>query len=133
VLAEEKVFATSEILERIRDERVTKAGGVNFYTSLRMKFTFYAEDGSFVESVTEGEAMDSGDKSTNKAMSVAYKYALMQIFCIPTEDEKDTEVASPEVLPKTATPPEKLSVKEEPKTVIPPKEEAPKINESHAA
>jgi hypothetical protein len=37
----------------------------------------------------------------NKAMSVAYKYALMQIFCIPTEEEKDTEFNSPEVVAKT--------------------------------
>jgi hypothetical protein len=44
--------------------------------------------------------MDSGDKASNKAMSVAYKYAFMQIFCIPTEEEKDTEYKSPEVKPK---------------------------------
>lgn len=30
--------------------------------------------------------MDSGDKATNKAMSIAYKYAAFQAFCIPTED-----------------------------------------------
>ncbi len=40
---------------------------------------------------TYGEAMDSGDKSTNKAMSAAYKYAAMQAFCIPTEGDHDTE------------------------------------------
>lgn len=90
-LAEAGVFITSEIIERIRAERQTRNGWVLFYTSLRMKFKFFAPDGSFVESTTEGEAMDSGDKSTNKAMSVAYKYALMQIFCIPTEEDKDPE------------------------------------------
>jgi hypothetical protein len=66
-----------------------------------MKFTAYAEDGSSVESVTIGEAMDSGDKSMNKAMSTAYKYALMQIFCIPTEEDKDTENQTHEVAPKS--------------------------------
>jgi hypothetical protein len=65
-----------------------------------MKFTAYAEDGSFVESITIGEAMDSGDKSMNKAMSTAYKYAFMQIFCIPTEEDKDTENQTHEVAPK---------------------------------
>ncbi|MFS0844210.1 MAG: ERF family protein [Roseburia hominis] len=30
--------------------------------------------------------MDSGDKATNKAMSVAFKYACFQVFCIPTEE-----------------------------------------------
>jgi hypothetical protein len=66
-----------------------------------MKFTAYTEDGSSVSSITVGEAMDSGDKSMNKAMSVAYKYALMQIFCIPTEEEKDTEFQTHEVKSKT--------------------------------
>lgn len=31
--------------------------------------------------------MDSGDKSLNKALSAAYKYACFQLFCIPTESE----------------------------------------------
>ncbi|MGL9724902.1 ERF family protein, partial [Sodalis sp. (in: enterobacteria)] len=41
------------------------------------------------------EAMDSGDKATNKAMSIAYKYAAFQAFCIPTEEtaiDADAEV-----------------------------------------
>jgi hypothetical protein len=33
-------------------------------------------------------------------MSTAYKYALMQIFCIPTIEEKDTEYQTHEVVPK---------------------------------
>ncbi len=47
--------------------------------------------------------MDSGDKSANKAMSAAYKYALMQVFCIPTDEPKDTENETHEVAPKTVT------------------------------
>ena len=35
--------------------------------------------------------MDSGDKAANKAMSAAHKYALLQVFCIPTEEPKDSE------------------------------------------
>lgn len=98
-LSEVGVFATTEILDRQREEKVSKGGSILFYTVLRVKFTFYAEDGSNVSSIMEGEAMDSGDKSTNKAMSTAYKYALMQIFCIPTEEEKDTEEQTHEVKP----------------------------------
>lgn len=98
--AEEKVFATSQVLSKEREERQTAKGGTLIYTILTMKFTFFAEDGSFVESITVGEAMDSGDKSANKAMSTAYKYALMQLFCIPTEDEKDTEYKSHAVKPR---------------------------------
>lgn len=99
-LASEKVFFTSEVLESTREERLTKNGGLLMYSILKMKFTAYAEDGSSVESTTIGEAMDTGDKSMNKAMSTAYKYALMQIFCIPTEEDKDTENQTHEVAPK---------------------------------
>lgn len=103
-LASEKVFATSEILDMKREERASKSGGVLLYTILTMQFTFHAEDGSSVPSVTVGEAMDSGDKSCNKAMSTAYKYALMQIFCIPTLDTKDTETETHEVVAKSEDP-----------------------------
>ncbi|SPW12874.1 Uncharacterised protein [Cronobacter sakazakii] len=53
------------------------------------------KDGSVHTVVTYGEAMDSGDKATNKAMSIAYKYAAFQAFCIPTEEtaiDADAEV-----------------------------------------
>jgi hypothetical protein len=56
------------------------------------------EDGSSHVISTIGEAMDSGDKATNKAMSAAYKYALMQAFCIPTEGDNDSENQTHEVM-----------------------------------
>ena len=46
-----------------------------------------------------GEAMDSGDKATNKAMSAAYKYAAFQAFCIPTEGDNDADKTTHEVSP----------------------------------
>lgn len=100
-LAEVGVFITSDVLNVQREEKTSKNGGLLIYSIITMKFKFIAEDGSFVESTTIGEAMDSGDKSMNKAMSTAYKYALMQIFCIPTEEPKDSEVDTYEVKPKT--------------------------------
>ena len=39
--------------------------------------------------------MDSGDKATNKAMSVAFKYACFQVFCIPTEEMRDPDAETP--------------------------------------
>ena len=45
--------------------------------------------------------MDSGDKSSNKAMSAAQKYAFLQVFCIPTEEPKDTENDTHDVKHKT--------------------------------
>jgi hypothetical protein len=70
------------------------------YSVIKVRYTFYTTDGSSVESVVVGEAMDSGDKSMNKAMSAAFKYACFQTFCIPTEEMIDSESESPEPAPK---------------------------------
>lgn len=102
-LSKAKIFFTSDIISKEREERQTKAGGNLIYTILTIKWTIFAEDGSFVNTTTVGEAMDSGDKSANKAMSAAYKYALMQVFCIPTSDTKDTEAETHEVAKKEPT------------------------------
>jgi len=80
------VFITPEVIDKQREERETKKGGVLIYTVLTIKFTFHADDGSYVEATTIGEAMDSSDKSANKAMSAAYKYAIFQVFCIPVSE-----------------------------------------------
>lgn len=72
--------------------------GVDKHVSLMMEYVFYAEDGS---SVTVGpipaEGLDSGDKATNKALSAALKYALIQTFSIPTEDMAEADLESPEM------------------------------------
>ena len=94
------VFITSNVLESKREERQTAKGGVLIYTIAKCQFKFFTTDGSYIESVLEGEAMDSGDKSTNKAMSTALKYALMQMFLIPTEEKLDTEYDTHEIAPK---------------------------------
>lgn len=98
------VFITSNVLESKREERQTKSGGALIYTITKCSFTFHSEDGSTVTSIIEGEAMDSGDKSTNKAMSAALKYALMQMFLIPTEERLESEYQTHEVAAKPAAP-----------------------------
>jgi len=83
-------------------ERETKNGGALFYVTLKGDFTFRSsEDGSEVKVTTYGEAMDSGDKATNKAMSAALKYAFMQTFTIPTEGDNDSETQTHEVRANT--------------------------------
>ena len=63
---------------------------------LKVRYTFYAEDGTSVSAVVIGEGMDSGDKASNKAMAIAMKYAFFQVFCIPTEEMKDPDAETPE-------------------------------------
>jgi len=103
-LSRHGVFCAPQVEDMKREERASKQGGVLFYTILTIKYTFFAADGSSVEVRTIGEAMDSGDKSANKAMSAAQKYAFLQLFCIPTEEPKDTEEETHHVaLPKAKT------------------------------
>lgn len=104
-LIKNKVFVVPEILEQIREERQTKNGSNLIYSVCRVKYTFFTEDGSNVQAIVIGEGMDSGDKATNKAMSIAFKYACFQVFCIPTEEMQDPDAESPEVLPKKSEKP----------------------------
>lgn len=90
-LVKNHVFIVPEVLDQQRQERTTNKGTVLIYSICRIKYTFYAEDGSCIEAVTVGEGMDSGDKATNKAMAIAFKYACFQVFCIPTEEMKDPD------------------------------------------
>lgn len=94
LLAKHGVFSTTEVLSERSEERQTAKGGTLIYRILTVKFTFYAADGSHVESVMIGEGMDSGDKASNKAMAIAHKYALLQLLAIPTEDAKDPDAES---------------------------------------
>jgi hypothetical protein len=86
-------------------ERVTAKGSTLIYTKVKGTFTFLsAQDGSQVSVTTFGVAMDSGDKATNKAMSAALKYALLQTFLIPTEaGSEDADAVTQEAsIPKPA-------------------------------
>lgn len=89
------------IVERLVVERTNAKGTALFYVTVKAEFDFVAaEDGSFHTVATYGEAMDSGDKATNKAMSAAFKYACMQAFCIPTEGDNDADAHTHEVQPQ---------------------------------
>lgn len=101
LLARFKLCILPRVIERTVLERESKSGGALFYTVLKMEFDFVsAEDGSKHTACTIGEAMDSGDKSSNKSMSAAYKYCCFQAFCIPTEGEaaNDSDASTHEVV-----------------------------------
>jgi hypothetical protein len=104
-LIKHSVFCVPEVIATEREERQSKAGGTLIWSIALVKYTFFASDGSNVSAVVKGEAMDSGDKGMNKAMSAAQKYVFLQTFCIPTEEPKDTENETHEVIGKNATKP----------------------------
>lgn len=103
LLAKHGLCILPRVLTRTCTERNTARGGALFYTTVEAEFDFVcAEDGSKHTVKTFGEAMDSGDKSTNKAMSAAYKYACLQAFSIPTEGDNDADATSHEPVARTA-------------------------------
>lgn|SRR5574343_495333 len=97
LLAKHGLCILPRMLSRASEERVSQKGGALFYVTVEVEFDFVsAEDGTRHTVKTWGEAMDRGDKGTNKAMSAAYKYACFQTFCIPTEAQ-DADAESHEV------------------------------------
>jgi hypothetical protein len=101
-LTKHGVFMTprcTQFTQELKD--VTRSSGklgVDKHIAIQMEYDFYAEDGS---KVTVGpipaEGLDSGDKATNKALSAALKYALIQTFSVPTEDMAEADKESPEI------------------------------------
>lgn len=99
------IICVQEVLEHSREILPTARGGTMASVRLKVMHTYHCvADGSAISCVTWGEAMDSGDKASNKAMAVSLKYAHFFSFTIPTEEPLDTENESPEMAPRTAPP-----------------------------
>lgn len=117
-----KIFCTPEILEQTREERQTRSGSNLIYSVCRIRYRFFALDGSYVDAVVVGEGMDSGDKASNKALSAGFKYACFQTFCIPTEEllsdsDKDTPEENTKKTDKKNTSPPKKQPEQKPQLV----------------
>lgn len=106
----EPKFVTSEKFDK-EGKIIAKKTSKN--THVTVKYKFFAEDGSSVDVVMPAEGVDPGDKGTNKALSAAFKYALIQTFCVPTEDmaEADLENASLDGEETTSSAPKKKVTK----------------------
>lgn len=118
LLAKHGLCILPRVLSREVTTHITPKGGTLFYVAVEVEFDFVsAEDGSKHVVKTFGEAMDSGDKATNKAMSAAYKYAAFQAFAIPTEGDNDAdahthEIAQPRQQQRQPQQPAKLNAKQ---------------------
>ncbi len=98
LLAAHKLCVIPRVMQRDIAERTSSKGNPLFYVTVHAEFDFVsAEDGSKHTAATFGEAMDSGDKATNKAMSAAYKYAAFMTFAIPTEGDNDADASTHDV------------------------------------
>ena len=101
--ADAGIYCRTEMISREQSERTSAKGNVLFSVVCRVRFHLCAADGSSIPIEIIGEAMDSADKATNKALSISHKYALLQAFMIPTEDMADPDADSPAPAPSGAT------------------------------
>ena len=98
ILSKHKLVILPRFIDRVCVERVAQSGSPLFNVTVEGEFDFVsAVDGSKHTTRAFGEAMDSADKATNKAMSAAYKYTAFQTFCIPTEGDNDADAETPQV------------------------------------
>jgi len=96
LLAKHRLCVLPRALKRTVTERYDDAGDLLFHVSLKVAFRLTSvDDGSSRTVRAYGEALDGSDKGTAKAMSAAYKTAMIQTFCIPIAGNEDPDSASP--------------------------------------
>jgi hypothetical protein len=89
-LVKANLVIVPNVVNRDVQERLNSRGNPLFYVTLTVEYSIMSTiDGSMVKVTTVGEAMDSGDKATNKALSAAYKYMAFQTFAIPISEDAD--------------------------------------------
>jgi hypothetical protein len=94
-MAKHGLFTVPRVVAERCEDRQTKSGGNAIYRVLSIEFDFIDETGDKITvGPMIGEGMDSGDKASNKAHSIAHKYALLQVFMIPTVEKKDPDEES---------------------------------------
>jgi hypothetical protein len=103
LLAETGLCILPRLITRETSERKKPDGKMLYFVAVEVEYDLVSAHDSSKHTIrVPGEAMDSGDKATNKAMSAAYKYACLQTFCIPTEGDNDADASSHEVAAKDA-------------------------------
>lgn len=85
------VFFIPQVLDSTEEKQTSQKGTQQVRIKLRVKYTIFADDGSSIETIVEGEGIDRSDKATNKALTAALKYMLIQVFCIAVEGQEDSD------------------------------------------
>lgn len=113
IFKSEGVFLVPNIIESAETVVNTNKGRA-FRVKVKVEWTLYAEDGSKISSITQGEGIDASDKASNKALTASLKYLLIYMFLIPTVGyEVDADFNSP-----TIDPFEKSPQVEQPKSLL---------------
>src|SRR6476646_3210703 len=102
LLARHRLCVLPRVKERSMVEHQDDAQRLLFHVSLKAACGLTSvDDGSSHVVTAYGEALDASDKATAKAMSAAYKSAMIQTFCIPVAGSEDADRSSPRASRKT--------------------------------
>jgi hypothetical protein len=102
LLAQHRLCVLPRVLERTSVDRQSVASLLLVSVTLRVAFDFVSVDDASIHTVEAfGEALDEGDKGTAKAMSSAYKAAVLQAFCIPVCGTEDPDQRTHKLARKT--------------------------------
>jgi hypothetical protein len=94
VLAKNGVFFVPSVLEST-EEKIGSGKKAQVRVKLKVQYKIFADDGSAIEAIVYGEAIDGSDKAHNKALTAAFKYLLIQVFCIAVSEISDADQSSP--------------------------------------
>ena len=104
LIAEHRLCILPRVLERVITERPSPATPMRVNVLVRVAFDLVSvEDGSVHTVEAYGEALDDGDKGTAKAMSAAYKAAMLQAFCIPVAGTEDADASTGKLVTRPST------------------------------
>ena len=105
LLARHRLCVLPRVLRRSASERRGDQGATLIAVELKVAFDFIsADDGSRHSVKVFGEALDSGDKATAKAMAAAYKIAMIQSLCIPVPGNDDADRLTPKLAKRVHDP-----------------------------
>lgn len=90
VLRKHKVIVFPNVIDKTRTVEVSSKGTPMEHIMLTVAYTFYGPEGDSLTCTVAGAAADVSDKGVPKAMSVAFRTALLQALCLPT-DEPDPD------------------------------------------
>jgi hypothetical protein len=132
--AQEMLVISNDRIETIRRSNDGKEySSYQFRVCVKAVYRFtHGESKTYRDVEAFGEGMDTGDKSFNKAMTGANKYALRQTFMVETGDDPDKYGSHPDGGIETGEPIKNNNVnkpKAPPKETTAPKDSKPKADD----
>lgn len=86
IFRKHKIIPVPHACKAVYRDVLTSTGKPSREVTVTAEYRFYGPAGDYIPAIVPGESMDTGDKGTPKAMSVAYRIVLLQMLCIPTDD-----------------------------------------------